>query len=103
MVVSGLALAVPTADVQRFAGTVATPSRLGVHLAPARLRDGRDALAIVAVEPGSRAERAGLIPGDIVPARDADRLRFANALTVLRGGVPTAVPIPSDAESARAA
>jgi len=103
MVVSGLALAVPSGDVQRFAGTAATPSRLGVHLAPARPRDGRDALAIVAVEPESRAARAGLIPGDIVLARDADRLRFASVLDVLRGGVTIAVPIPADAESARAA
>jgi serine protease Do len=103
MVVGGLALAVPASDVQRFVGAVATPSRLGVHLAPARLRDGRDALAIVAVEPGSRAARAGLIPGDVVLARDVERLRFASALDVLRGGVAITVPIPGDPESARAA
>ena len=103
MVVGALALAVPSGDVQRFVGAVATPSLLGVHLAPAWLRDGRDVLAIVAVEPGSRAARAGLIAGDIVLARDAERLRFATALNVLRGGVAIAVPIPNDAESARAA
>jgi serine protease Do len=103
MVVGGLALAVPTSDVQRFAGAVATPAPLGVHLAPVRLRDGRHALVIVAVEPGSRAARAGLIPGDVVLARDADRLRFARVLDVLRGGVAAAVPVPGDAESARAA
>jgi serine protease Do len=102
MVVGALALAVPSGDVQRFAGAVA-PSRLGVHLVPARLRDGRDALVIVAVEPRSRAQRAGLIPGDVLLARDADRLRFATALDVLRGGVSIAVRIPGDAESARAA
>lgn len=104
MVVGGLALAVPTGDVQRFVGDAgAAPSRLGVHLAPARLRDGRDALVIVAVEPGSRAQRAGLIVGDVVLARVADRLRFASALDVLRGGAAMAVPIPPDAENARAA
>ncbi len=103
MVVGGLALAVPTSDVQRFAGTVATPAPLGVHLAPGRLRDGRDALVIVAVEPNSRAARAGLIAGDVLLARDTDRLRFASALDVLRGGVAITVPIPPDAESARAA
>jgi serine protease Do len=103
MVVGALALAVPSGDVQRFAGFVATPARLGVHLAPARLRDGHDALAVVAVEPDSRAHLAGLIPGDILLARDADRLRFASALDVLRGGVRITVPIPSHAESARAA
>ncbi|HEY0382066.1 MAG TPA: trypsin-like peptidase domain-containing protein [Candidatus Elarobacter sp.] len=103
MVVGALALAVPSGDVQRFAGAVATPSPLGVHLAPARLRDGRDALAIVAVEAGSRAQRAGLIAGDVLLARDVERLRFAKALDVLRGGVAITVPIPADAESARAA
>ena len=103
MVVGGLALAVPASDVQRFAGAVGTPSRLGVHVVPARLRDGRDVLAVAAVEPGSRAERAGLIAGDVVLARDADRLRFAATLDVLRGGVAIVVPIPSDVESARAA
>jgi serine protease Do len=103
MVVGALALAVPSGDVQRFVGDIATPSLLGVQLAPARLRDGRDVLAIMAVEPGSRAARAGLIAGDIVLARDVDRLRFASALNVLRGGVAIVVPIPNDAERARAA
>jgi serine protease Do len=103
MVVGGLALAVSASDVQRFAGTAAAPAPLGVHLAPARLRDGRDVLAIIAVEPHSRAARAGLIPGDVVLARDADRLRFAGTLDVLRGGVALAVPIPPEPERARAA
>jgi serine protease Do len=103
MVVGGLALAVPADDVQRFVGAQAAPSLLGVHLAPVRLRGGREALLVIGVEPRSRAQRAGLIVGDVLLARDADRLRFARALDVVRGGVAITVQIPADTESARAA
>lgn len=99
----GLALAVPSDDVQRFAGTLAAPSRLGVHLAPVRLRDGRRALVVLAVEPNGRGHDAGLLVGDVLLARDAERLRFASALDVLRGGVRISVPVPPAPEHARAA
>jgi len=104
MVAGGLALAVPSDDVQRFTGAVREPSLLGVHLAPARLRDGRDALVVIALEPSGRAHRAGLLVGDVLLARDPRALRFASALDVLRGGVRIAVTIPpDDAERVRAA
>ena len=103
MVVGGLALAVPADDVQRFAGAQNAPSRLGIRLAAGRLHDGRDAFVIVAVEPGGRGRRAGLLLGDVLLARDAERLRFAAALEIVRGGVRITVPIPSDTEHARAA
>lgn len=103
MVVGGLALAVPTSAVQRFLGTLGVPAPLGVRLAPARLRNGTPALAIVAIEPGSRADRAGLLVGDLLPAREVDRLRFAPALNVIRGGSAISVPIPAGAERDRAA
>ncbi len=103
MVAGGLALAVPSDDVQRFAAEEGAPARLGVRLVPVVLRDRREALLIVAVEPGSRAARAGLIVGDVVLARDAERLRFAGSLEVVRGGVALAIPIPREAASARAA
>jgi predicted metalloprotease with PDZ domain len=60
-------------------------------------------LVIVAVEPGGRAQRAGLLVGDALLATDVDRLRFASALDVVRGGGRVTVPIPSDAERVRAA
>jgi serine protease Do len=103
MVVGGLALAVPSSDVDRFAGITAAPARLGVRLAPARLRDGRDVLVVVAIEPGSRAERAGLLVGDALVARDADLVRYAKTLDVVRGGVQIAVPVPAGTGQARAA
>ena len=103
MVVGGLALAVPADDVQRFVGTAGAPARLGVHLAPVRLRDGRAALLVVAIEPDGRGERAGLIVGDVLLARDAERLRYARTLDVIRGGAAIVVPIPGEAEHERAA
>jgi serine protease Do len=103
MVAGALALAVPSDDVQRFTGAVREPSLLGVQLAPVRLRDGRNALVVIALEPGGRAHRAGVLVGDVLLARDPRALRFASALDVLRGGVRIAVPIPPDTEHVRAA
>jgi serine protease Do len=103
MVASGLALAVPADDVQRFLGTVPEPERLGVLLVPARLRDGRDALVVTGIEPGSRADAAGLRVGDVLPMGDVARLRFARALEILRGGTAIVVPIPAPSETGRAA
>jgi len=70
MVAGGLALAIPADDAARFAQDV-TPGRLGIALAPARLLDGRPALVIVAVEEASRAARAGLRIGDVLPPLSA--------------------------------
>lgn len=102
MVARGLALAVPSGAVERFVRAVPAPSRLGVALAPGRLRDGTGALVVVAVEPGSRAERAGLRVGDAIAAADPARLRFASALNVVRAGRPIILTIPAEG-SARAA
>ena len=99
----GLALAVPVNAVDVFAGAAAPPGPLGVTLAPARLGDGRAVAVVVAVEPGSRAERAGILVGDTIAGRDVERLRGATSLAVGRGGMQIVVPIPRDAASARAA
>ncbi|MDB5043033.1 MAG: hhoB 1 [Candidatus Eremiobacteraeota bacterium] len=103
MVAGGLALAVPSDDVVRFAAEEAAPARLGVRLVPVILHDRRQALLIVGIEPGGRAARAGLIVGDVVLEREAERLRFASSLQVLRGGIALAIPIPRESQSARAA
>ena len=103
MVAGGLALAVPADDVARFAAQTPAPARLGVLLAPVALRDGREALVVVGIEPRSRAARAGLIVGDVVLRSDAETLRFAAALDVQRGGVAISVPIPADSAGSRAA
>lgn len=103
MVAGGLALAVPSNDVRRFTGELREPSLLGVRLAPARLRDGAEALVVIALEPGGRGQRAGLLVGDVLLARDPRALRFASALDVVRAGARITVPIPPDPERARAA
>ncbi len=103
VVAGGVALAVPSDDVQRFAAAANAPARLGVHLAPVRLRDGRGGLLILAIEPDSRAERAGLLVGDVVLAAGAERLRWARALDVVRGGTAIVVPLPAGPEHERAA
>lgn len=101
VIAGGLALAVPSDEVARFVHGVA-PARLGVALAPARLRDGTPALVVVGIEPGSRAQRAGLRVGDVLPPLVPARLRELSSLDVLRGGVRVTVPLPPD-EGARAA
>jgi len=103
MVAGGLALAVPVEAVELFAGAAAAPGPLGVTLAPARLGDGRAVAVVVAVEPDSRAERAGMLVGDTIAARDVERVRDATSLAVGRGGMQIVVAIPHDPASARAA
>lgn len=98
-----LALAVPIDDVQRFTGAAPAERRLGVALARGRLRDGREGLVIIAIEAGSRAERAGLRVGDVLLGQDPVRLRRAENLEVVRGGVAIVVAVPSGPGGARAA
>lgn len=102
VVAGGLALAVPSDDVERFASS-RQPALLGIHLAPARLRGGRPVLVVVAIEPRSRAEAAGLVVGDAILGADPSALRFARRLEIVRGGVAITVPLPPDAETERAA
>lgn len=101
MVANGnLALAVPSDDVQRFLGLTAPAPRLGIRYAPLR-EANRIALAILDVAPASRAATAGLIVGDLIveidgrPIRGDARLASARALSIVRGGVPHTIVVPS--------
>jgi serine protease Do len=98
-----LALAVPSDDVERFLGSAPSDARFGVRLAAARLPDRRHAFVVTEVEPASRAERAGVRFGDVLLARDVNRLRTARTLDVLRGGVPTVLAVPATREASLAA
>jgi serine protease Do len=103
MVVDGtLALAVPIDDVAQFAGDRDAVPRLGIELAAARMRDGSRAYVVIAVEPGSRAERSGFQLGDVMRDGDREALRTRTMFDVLRGGVPISIAVASHA-SARAA
>ena len=103
MVAGGLALAIPSDDVRRFIGESLPAPRLGVRLAAAQLSGGRRAFAVIAIEPGSRAERSGLGVGDIIVARNVGRLAGARSVEVLRGGEPVAIPIAGPQSEAAAA
>ena len=98
-----LALAVPSDDVERFLGRARPDARLGVRLAAAQLPDHQHAFVVTEVEPASRAERAGVRFGDVLLARDANRLHSATTLNVLRGGVPTVLAVPATREASLAA
>lgn len=66
---TGIALAVPSQEAQAFIRYGAAP-RLGVSVRPARLgsKSGRIGLLLLQVEPGSPAERASLLIGDLLIA-----------------------------------
>jgi serine protease Do len=69
MIAGGLALAIPAASVQRFL-SAKSPHILGVTVRPVMLRSPRQtphpALLILELIPGGAAERASLLPGDIL-------------------------------------
>lgn len=90
MVANGdLAIAVPSDVVQRFLGLTAPTPLLGIRYAPVRMRE-RVVLAVLGVEPQSRAAGAGLIVGDLIlevngrPIRGEARLVSARALSIER-------------------
>jgi serine protease Do len=94
MIAGDMALSIPIDEVRRFMGEAQERPRLGVRLAPADVRGRRDAFAILAVEPGSAAERAGLLPGDVIFTRRPAHLRFEPSVNLLRGGTSVTVPLP---------
>jgi serine protease Do len=98
-----LALAVPSDDVERFVGHAQPHAHLGVRLVAARLPDHRDAYVVTEVEAGSRAARAGVQFGDVLLARNPNRLHSAETLNVLRGGRPVILVVPPAREASLAA
>ena len=77
MIVGGMAIAVPSATVVRFLESAigAEPGFLGVHLQPVPLPEAiaasyklpeAGALMFTDIEPGSPADTAGLLPGDVL-------------------------------------
>jgi serine protease Do len=98
MIAGGLALAVPTSAAAAFLEE-RTERKLGVRITPVVLRAGGrplEAQLVVAVEPDSAAERAGVTLGDAIVARDAA------AVEVLRAGkrLRLALAWPEDAHAA---
>jgi serine protease Do len=98
MVAGGLALAIPSNSVRDFLSVGPANAWLGVTLRPAMIPRSADkektfGLVILEIEPGSPADQASLLPGDILLGTEekkftaiedlADRLR-GGAARVLR-------------------
>lgn len=102
MVAGALGLAVPSARVEAFlaaeVGVAAPAGRLGVVgvLVPVDIEGAYEGLLITDVAPGSAAEAAGLLPGDIVLRVDgsgSDGRALLRALAVLAASHPVAVDL----------
>ena len=67
MIAGGIALAIPSNVVKSFLAQGKATPRLGISARPVRLeRDGRLGLMVLEVSPGSAAEQASLMLGDIL-------------------------------------
>lgn len=104
MIAGGMAIAVPARIVERFVGgDVPGAAFLGIVARPAAVRGAiaaghpspGEGLLVTGVEAGRPAERAGLLPGDIVLALgEAVGVQAASrALRRLRPGAPVALSL----------
>ncbi len=80
IIAGGLALAIPSRAVQSMIGRSASGGSLGVTVRPVRLRDGRFGTMILELDPGGAAEKASLLPGDILVGANEVRFRGADDL-----------------------
>jgi serine protease Do len=81
MVVSnGLALAIPSQAVQGFLNRARTRRGLGITVRPVELEGGKLGIMILEVEGGGAAERASLLPGDILSAANGSPLQSLDDL-----------------------
>jgi S1-C subfamily serine protease len=81
MVISGgLALAVPSRAVQALLARRDSRRRIGVTLRPVRVTERTQGLLILEIEPRSAAERASLLPGDVIVAVNGDAIGYAEDL-----------------------
>ncbi len=94
----GVSVALPVETIRRVAETLATHGRirrgyLGIGVQPVRLpealvnRLGQEVgLLIVSVEPGTPADKAGLVLGDTLVGLDGERVRYLEELMALLSG-----------------
>jgi serine protease Do len=81
MIISGgLALAIPSRAVQTFLSRRESPRTLGIVVRPVRLRSAALGIMILELTPGGAAERASLLPGDILVAANDRPFRFIDDL-----------------------
>ena len=80
IVAGGLALAIPSRAVQSFLTRTTSQRSLGVVVRPVSLKDRRIGIMILELVAGGAAERASLLPGDILVAGNERRFRFVDDL-----------------------
>jgi serine protease Do len=71
---NGLALAIPSQVVQRFLARGRARRALGITVRPVELEGGKLGIMVLEVETGGAAERASLLPGDILSAANGSAL-----------------------------
>jgi serine protease Do len=80
IVAGGLALAIPSRAVQSFLTRTTSARRLGVVVRPVSLKERGIGMMILERVPGGAAERASLLPGDILVGSKEQRFRFLDDL-----------------------
>jgi serine protease Do len=94
MVVSGgLALAVPSRAVQLFLNRNRSGSSLGVVVRPVPLKDRTVGMLILEISRGGAAERASLLPGDVLVGANQSRFRTLEDLEALTEEAPGSVVV----------
>jgi serine protease Do len=91
MIISGgLALAIPSRAVQTFLKANKSGFRLGIVVRPVPLKDRTLGLIILELTPGGAADRASLLPGDVLVGVDGSRFNALDDLesAIEAGGEP---------------
>lgn len=92
MVISGgLALAIPSRTVQLFLKRNGTGSSLGVVVRPIMLKDNSIGMMILEISPAGAAERASLLPGDVLVGANQTRFRTLEDLEAVTEETPGSV------------
>lgn len=80
IVAGGLALAIPSRAVQSFVTRTTSQRSLGVVVRPVSLKERGIGMMILELVPDGAAERASLLPGDILIGSNEKRFRFLDDL-----------------------
>jgi serine protease Do len=80
IIAGGLALAIPSRAVQSFLTRTSSQRSLGVVVRPVSLKERGIGMMILELVLGGAAERASLLPGDILIGSNEKRFRFVDDL-----------------------
>jgi S1-C subfamily serine protease len=80
VITGGLSLAVPSRAAEAFLSRLQTRPGIGVTLRAVETKAGEFGLMILEILPGSAAEAASLLPGDIIVGANGTRIRYVDDL-----------------------